>query len=182
MPRGIQDEIMRGRARIMRIFANLGCYSEWCLAHGVAMRGGEGMDEMVGKQVADQTVVFANQTFNLDDLHLVRDLVRSAAAHAGVTTDDLDRLLVAVTEMAGNAIRYAGGGGTISVHRDAKCLIVTISDTGPGLPVTVTMDRPDPGALGGRGLWLARVMCPDLTIASSPAGVTVTLTVPCAAA
>jgi anti-sigma regulatory factor (Ser/Thr protein kinase) len=55
-------------------------------------------------------------------------------------------------------------------------LSVEVSDRGPGLPETATgLERPPPNVPGGRGLWLARQMFPDLLLTSSSAGVTVKL-------
>jgi anti-sigma regulatory factor (Ser/Thr protein kinase) len=104
--------------------------------------------------------------------------VRSAAG-GDVDVDDLDRLLIAVTEIAGNAVRYAGGTGRITLRRQGGRLIVEITDDGPGLPADLSMERPAVTALGGRGLWLAHAMCDDITIVSGPGGVTVTMTVAC---
>jgi serine/threonine-protein kinase RsbW len=103
-------------------------------------------------------------------------LVDAAARAAGVPEDRAADLVLVVNELVGNAVRYAGGTGRITVDVDATGVRVEIADQGPGLPGAATGGaRPAPTATGGRGLWMARRMFPDLTIASSPAGVTVTV-------
>jgi anti-sigma regulatory factor (Ser/Thr protein kinase) len=126
--------------------------------------------------VSDRTPVRVSEQFTVDDLPRVRALVEQAAAAAGVSSARADELVAAVNEMAVNAVLYAGGSGRITAVRTDGGVQIEISDQGPGLPPGVPrVDRPPPDAFGGRGLWMAHRLFPDLTIASSPLGVTVTM-------
>jgi anti-sigma regulatory factor (Ser/Thr protein kinase) len=118
------------------------------------------------------------ETFTQDGLARVRSLVHAAAVSAALSAAQIDRLLVAVSEIATNAIRHGGGHGSVSVEQVPDGLAVEISDAGPGLPPGLTIGRPGPEALGGRGLWLARAMCAELRVRSSPEGVTVRMFAP----
>jgi anti-sigma regulatory factor (Ser/Thr protein kinase) len=118
------------------------------------------------------------QVFTGADIADVRALVRAAGAAAGVAPDELDNLLIAVSEIATNAIRHGSAMGSVTVEHLAAGLTVEISDDGGGLPDGLVVDRPPADAVGGRGLWLAHQMCPRIEVTSSPSGVTVRLAVP----
>lgn len=113
------------------------------------------------------------QRFTRDDLANVRGWVCAAARSQDIGGPSLDNLLVAVSEIVSNAIRYAGGGGRVKIESVADGVLVEVRDDGPGLPDDLPTDRPDPTALGGRGLWMARQLCPGMEIASCSRGVTV---------
>ncbi len=129
----------------------------------------------------DPQVATVSLEFTVDDLRRVRDLVERAAMATGLTGAETDNLVIAVNEIAANAIVYAGGSGVITVGQGTRGLLVEIADTGPGLPPSPAVadeERPSADAVGGRGLWLARKLCPDLTLSSSPAGLTVRMFMP----
>jgi anti-sigma regulatory factor (Ser/Thr protein kinase) len=127
----------------------------------------------------DQPAQAVSEEFAVADLHRVRDLVERAAASVGLAEHVTNNLVIAVNEIAVNAILYAGGKGRVMVDPEPAGLRVEIADYGPGLTEkNVTDERPDAEALGGRGLWLARQLCPDMTLSSSPEGLTVRMFAP----
>jgi signal transduction histidine kinase len=65
------------------------------------------------------------------DLNVVTDIEEGCAVSA-----DSDRLTQAFSNLLGNAARYTPEGGTVTValHPGPKHAIVTISDTGIGIP------------------------------------------------
>jgi anti-sigma regulatory factor (Ser/Thr protein kinase) len=114
--------------------------------------------------------------FTLGDLQSVRALVEDMAGAAGLTSEQASDLVLAVSEIAANAIQHAGGSGHLRVVRCGCTVSVVISDNGAGLARAATdPERPDAESLSGRGLWMARALCPDLRIANSPRGLTVTM-------
>jgi serine/threonine-protein kinase RsbW len=116
------------------------------------------------------------EDFTLPDLRRIRSLVEETGLLAGLDEQRVTELVAVVNELAVNAILYAGGGGSLTMTRTPGGLAVEISDRGPGLPATATgLERPPPNVPGGRGLWLARQMFPDLVLASSAAGLSVSL-------
>jgi anti-sigma regulatory factor (Ser/Thr protein kinase) len=131
---------------------------------GPAVLPGSTTDRMIGALV-----------FGQPDLDSVRAFVNAAGVNAEVETDDLAGLVLAVSEIATNAVRHGGGVGSIAVEQIPAGLRVDIRDKGPGLPDGLVIRRPSPDALGGRGLWLAHLFCTGITMASSASGVTVTM-------
>lgn len=118
--------------------------------------------------------------FTLNDLSWVRRVVRHAARGAGLTATRTDNLVVAVNEVAANAVLHGGGEGCLTVDTVADGLVVEVHDEGPGLPAEVanpTDRRPSLEAVGGRGLWMARHLCAGLTT-SGPPGLTVRMYMP----
>jgi len=115
------------------------------------------------------------ERFTVGDLSRVRMLVREAGVAAGIPAAKVAALVVAVNEIAGNAIRYGGGFATITLRGLLGLLLVEISDDGPGLPPDLVIVRPAADAVGGRGLWLAYRLCERVDMLSSAAGLTVRL-------
>lgn len=62
----------------------------------------------------------------------LRDEVRQAAHHAGMSDERCDEFIMAVGEAAGNAIKHAGGGQT-QVRLGGDRLVVRIVDEGSGI-------------------------------------------------
>ena len=113
--------------------------------------------------------------FSVDDLHHVRVLVERACAAVGMAGERIYRLVFAVNEIAINAVKHAGGWGVLTVRQSRHGVSVEVSDRGPGLPEALPTERPSVTATAGRGLWMAQQQCPDMTVKSSPDGVTVRL-------
>ena len=116
--------------------------------------------------------------FTMNDLGEVRSVVDRAARAAGVSADAAHALVISVSELAANAIRYAGGKGRLTVMETAEDVRVEVSDDGPGLPAGLPEGPPPVDATGGRGLWIVRQLCRDVHVSRSDRGVTVLLRVP----
>jgi anti-sigma regulatory factor (Ser/Thr protein kinase) len=118
--------------------------------------------------------VSIEEDFTIDSLHRVRSLVEAAAGRIGLTGADLDALVTAVNEIAINAVLHAGGRGRLRIQPSPGGITVEISDTGPGLPDTAARPGPPPAdATSGRGLWLARLLCPSMAVTDTGRGLTV---------
>ena len=118
-------------------------------------------------------------TFTRDSLGRVCTLVRAAGVRAGIAPRDIEDLLIAVSEVVTNAIRHAGGAGSITVRRLSAGLMVEVHDDGPGLPDSMITATPSPEIPVGGGLWRARLLCNELSVLTSPLGVTVAMFTPC---
>ncbi|MEV4133264.1 ATP-binding protein [Dactylosporangium sp. NPDC049742] len=116
--------------------------------------------------------------FTGDGLRRVRDLVEQTARLAGVSASNVRKLVIAVSELAANAIRHGGGSGRIVIEQTDEGVRVEVSDHGPGLPEFVSQELPAPEEISGRGLWMVRNLCRDLHITSTARGVTVRLFMP----
>jgi anti-sigma regulatory factor (Ser/Thr protein kinase) len=117
-------------------------------------------------------------TVTPDSLGKVCSLVRMCARRTGLAPCDIEDLLIALSEVATNAIQYAGGAGSITMRIVAGGLI-EIRDNGPGLPDTVTAGGPLVHIPDGGGLRRAQVLCEELHVLSGPLGVTVRMFMPC---
>ena len=112
------------------------------------------------------------------DLVDVRRSVAGFARTAGLVSNRVDKLVVALSEVATNAIMHGGGAATVTMARNKRQIVVTVSDSGgpgDGQFPPAGASRPDPVGLGGRGLWITRQLCDEVTIDSLPAGTRVQL-------
>lgn len=107
-------------------------------------------------------------------LKAVRSLVSHFARQAGFDITAANQLVLAANELATNSLRHGGGQGTIRLWRDGHTLICEINDAGRlrGQPL-LGRQRPGPGQIDGRGLWLANQLCDLVQIRSTAAGTTV---------
>ncbi|MGJ6967408.1 anti-sigma factor RsbA family regulatory protein [Streptosporangium sp. G11] len=104
------------------------------------------------------------------DLFRMRRLVAARAATFGLSGERAERFLLAVNEVATNAVEHGGGHGEIRLWADGPAIGCDIVDPGrmetpfPGyLP-------PDPTVLGGHGLWVVRQVCDLLEIRTGRPG------------
>ncbi|MFE9750207.1 anti-sigma factor RsbA family regulatory protein [Saccharothrix saharensis] len=100
-----------------------------------------------------------------------------AANRTRLTSDELDDLLLATTEVVTNALRHGRPPVRVRAWSDTDRLIVTVHDRGAG------PDDPFAGLLpaadrstGGFGLWLAHQLCHHVTFAGDEQGFTIRLT------
>lgn len=116
-----------------------------------------------------------NRSFIGADLPVLRALA-GAAADAWQPGDAAEDFVLAVSEIATNAVVHGGGSGVLTLHHDRDQLICRIADTGPGMAdPTIGCTPPPPSATTGYGLWLARNFTSTLLISTSTAGTTVLL-------
>lgn len=106
------------------------------------------------------------ERFTAADLPTIRDVVRRLALDAGLSETRTADLVLAVNELVTNAILHAGGGGSLTVQRMPGGLAVEVRDQGPGLPPGFDKGLPEPDVVGGRGLWLVRRLCQQVTFGS----------------
>jgi anti-sigma regulatory factor (Ser/Thr protein kinase) len=110
----------------------------------------------------------------------LRRAVLAEALAAGLPRDRAGDVVLAMHELAANAVRHGGGAGRAQVQVVDGALHCRVSDGGPGSaggrarPVAAVAVRPwlfQPG----HGLWLVRNIADDLAVAPSPAGSQVTV-------
>jgi len=109
------------------------------------------------------------------DIREVRRRVADAAVRVGIHPDDAAQFTVAVNEVVINAIRHGGGIADITIATKGDEVTVQVRDHGPGLPASASAALPPPDQLGGRGLWLVRQLCDNVTFHSSRSGTFVVL-------
>jgi anti-sigma regulatory factor (Ser/Thr protein kinase) len=125
-------------------------------------------------------VIDLTQPFTEKDLYTLRAAVTAHAHAGGATPSSVDNLLIAVGELASNAVRHGGGSGTLRLWLADDQLFCQVRDQGPGIadPQRAGREPVPPTTTGGRGLWIVRRLCPEMTIDSDGTGTVVTVAVP----
>ncbi len=110
--------------------------------------------------------------FNTWQLATVRETVAQAARAAGCDGDRVDDLVLAVNEVATNAVEHGSGDAHLALWtgpgvRELLCEVHDGGRLGDPLP---GLRAPHPADPRGRGLWIARQLCDLLHVWSDPAG------------
>jgi anti-sigma regulatory factor (Ser/Thr protein kinase) len=106
--------------------------------------------------------------FTREDLALVRLFV---SEHAGEAVDDrLPDLVLAVHELATNAVRHGGGRGRLRMWAENGSLLCEVSDGGHIADPLAGRERAPDAHGGGRGLWLVNHLCDLVQVRTSQAG------------
>jgi anti-sigma regulatory factor (Ser/Thr protein kinase) len=114
-------------------------------------------------------------SFGLEDLPGVRRTVRSFAREAGMVGWRADELALAVNEITTNAILHGRPPATARVWHADEEIVVEVADAGEGIHDSLAGQLAPPAtALGGRGLWLTRLLC-DAVEVGNAGGSTVTV-------
>jgi anti-sigma regulatory factor (Ser/Thr protein kinase) len=126
--------------------------------------------------------VALDDTFTSDHLSALRAAVARHAAELGLSTRQVEDLVIVAHELASNAVRHAGvtsgAPGRLRLWLDGDVVVCQVSDGGPGLtnPHQAGVRSVATTASSGRGLWIARQMAEHLDISTGPQGTTVTAT------
>ncbi|MEO3790182.1 ATP-binding protein [Nonomuraea sp. B10E15] len=110
--------------------------------------------------------------FRLPDLPQVRQFAEEEAREAGMAEDAVADFVIAINEIATNAVTHGGDQAVLRTWAAGGDLVVEVHDKGPWKP------GPLPGAVGGMGLWVARLLASELTVHTGEAGSTVVMRFP----
>jgi anti-sigma regulatory factor (Ser/Thr protein kinase) len=131
-----------------------------------------------------------DQEFTTATLHILRESVLAHAAAAGLPEARATDVMLAVHELAANAVRHGGGTGRLRIRIASGQLHCQVTDPGNAhanshLPTDPAGEGSDPAAQlwpyqPGHGLWLVRRAADQLTVITGPHGsqVTVSFTLP----
>ena len=156
------------------------------------------LDRLRPGDIADCSGELLDVVFGWADFARLRRQVAAQCAAAGLTGTRLDDFVLAVHEIAANAIVHAGAGagGRLILRRAASGLRCLVADTIPkgtvscpaprsadiretaaaAATVTAVTEPGEPiGADSGRGLWLAATLADKLSITSGPDSTIVSL-------
>ena len=110
--------------------------------------------------------------FDPGTLHVARARMRACVGHAGLPDGHAENVVLAVHELAANAICHGGGAGRLREWNLAGALHCQVDDGDPpasaGRAVVNAM-RSEPG----HGLWVVRQVADQLQSLSGPAGTSV---------
>jgi anti-sigma regulatory factor (Ser/Thr protein kinase) len=129
----------------------------------------EDFDDPLPPPAADTEVL----PFTRDGLSAVRALTARRAAAAGIDPIRRADLVLAVSELATNSVRYADGDGLARVWEEPGALLCEVVDRGHIVTPLAGRERPEPEQLGGRGLWMVNQLCDLVQIRSSDGGTVV---------
>jgi len=108
----------------------------------------------------------------------VRRSVRALATEADLPRARVEELVLAVTELAGNTVRHAGGGGRLAVWITSEGVVCEVTDQGEGVQDPLAgLVPPKPGASAGMGLRIARQLSDSFAIGADDDGTTVRIAV-----
>ena len=119
-----------------------------------------------------QAAVFG---FDRAGLRQARELVRSLAQDAGLEESRVEDLVIAINEVAANTALHGGGNGVLRVWEQDGGLFCEVRDRGRIDDMLVGRHEPQPGQLGGWGLWIANQVCDLVQVRTGPSGSTVRL-------
>jgi anti-sigma regulatory factor (Ser/Thr protein kinase) len=111
--------------------------------------------------------------FGLDDLSQLRALVGARARAAGLPDRRADDLVLAVNELATNAIRHGDGGGLLRVWIAPGELVCQVDDHGHITDPLAGRHMPVPEVAGGVGLWTVNQLCDLVEVRSNRDGTSV---------
>ena len=115
-----------------------------------------------------------DQAFDAGTLHLLRKAVLAEAEAAGMSRDRAEDVMLAVHELAANAVRHGPGTGMLRMHTAAGQLRCQVSDAG-----VAGTGHPDSGNgttvdswpfMAGHGLWLVRRLSDQVSVLTSQDG------------
>jgi anti-sigma regulatory factor (Ser/Thr protein kinase) len=136
-----------------------------------------------------------DREFDPDALAGLRSAVLGYATACGMPGDRAIDVMLAVHELAANAVRHGPGHGRLRIHVTAGTLRCEVSDPGPTRRDGRIPDGSGGQALGassavpwpveqGHGLWLVHTVADHVRVTSGPHGslITVVFTLPAVAA
>src|SRR5262249_47522334 len=113
--------------------------------------------------------------FEIPDLPAIRRLIGSFAIEAGLSGPRTEEAVLAVNEIATNAVLHRRPPATLRAWQTPTEVIFEATDAGGGIHDSLAGQLPPPPeGLGGRGLWLTRLLCDAVEICNA-GGCTVTM-------
>ncbi|MFC4007397.1 ATP-binding protein [Nonomuraea purpurea] len=110
--------------------------------------------------------------FRLPDLPQVRQFAEDEARASGIPDESIGDFVIAVNEVATNAVTHGADHAYLRTWTVNGDLVIEVHDDGTWKP------GPRPGAVGGMGLWVARLLSSDLTLRAGSGGSTVIMRFP----
>lgn len=103
----------------------------------------------------------------------LRAAVARFADRCGIEGDRLADLVLAVSELATNSLRYGRGRASLRMWNEPDGAVCEVADAGTIAQPLAGRVRPVEGDEGGRGLWLVNQLCDLVQVRSLPTGTVV---------
>ncbi len=129
-------------------------------------------------RVSPAGTTVAELAFCLPDLPDVRDFAAAQAVRSGMSQDGLADFLVALNEVATNAVTHGhtSAKAMLRMWTVGRTLVVEIHDEGQWDPGPSPGETPPgPHATSGMGLWVARMVSSDIKFETGAAGTFITM-------
>jgi serine/threonine-protein kinase RsbW len=115
-----------------------------------------------------------DMTFQAADLPLARRRTASWALQTGMAADVADDFVIAVNEIATNAVRHGSPEASLRLRADGRACLAEICDQGHWPAASGNLPK-RPAEHGGMGLDVARMVCDDMEIDATRSGTCVRL-------
>ena len=130
-----------------------------------------------------QSTPILDQAFDAGSLYTLRAAVAAHATQAGLTPGRADDLVIAVHELAANAVRHGAGHGRLRIWRSDQALRCEITDDGvPDAKDAENAENAAPEAQApewrtepGHGLSLVRQVADHISLSSGRGGTSATI-------
>ena len=121
-----------------------------------------------------------DQCFDASSLSALRTATQAYAAKAGMSEERATDIVIALHELAANAVRHGAGSGRLRIWDHVGALYCRIDDDGPadvggGAGGANLADR-WPGRSPGHGLWLAKQVADQMTLRCDARGTSAVIT------
>jgi anti-sigma regulatory factor (Ser/Thr protein kinase) len=131
-----------------------------------------------------------DQRFDATSLSELRALAHACVAKAGMSADRATDIVIALHELAANAVRHGAGWGRLRIWDHVSALYCRVDDDGPAAAVGAASKDRGTSATGarrqnvadrwpcepGHGLWLVRQVADRMTLRSDARGTRAVIT------
>jgi len=116
-----------------------------------------------------------DQVFDGDSLYALRAAVAAHGARAGLAEDRVGDLILAVHELAANAVRHGAGRGRLRIWTADGTLCCEVADDGAphGNDAAAVPDPARWNIEPGHGLWVVRQVADQTSLHGGPSGTVV---------
>ena len=116
-------------------------------------------------------------SYGLADLPAVREFAAEQALRRGMPESMVGDFLVALNEVATNAVTHGAAKGRLRLWLEGPCLVTELHDEGTTWrpPEEPGLTPPAENATSGMGLWVARKLSETLGVVTGVEGTTVTM-------
>ena len=111
--------------------------------------------------------------FTAGDLPLVRHFTSERARSAGLRSDRVPDLVLAIDELVANSLRHGGGRGLLRMWEQDATFLCEVVDAGHIVDPLAGRGRRDLAGTNGRGLWIVNHLCDLVQVRSTPRGTVV---------